>query len=74
MQVQVKGLGAGQRCRCEALDECTLTTDDVKEVLRANEGRRVRLTWDDAETKSVVIAAVDDEGVLHSGPNGDELK
>ena len=54
------------------MGDCTLTVDGVKEALRANEGKRVRLTWDDAETWSVDIAAVDDEGVLHSGPNGDE--
>jgi hypothetical protein len=49
-----------------------LTNDEVKEALRAHEGKRVRLTCDDGETQSVVIAAVDDEGVLHSGSNGDE--
>ena len=49
-----------------------MTTDEVKTALRANEGKRVRLTWDDGETWSVDIAAVDEEGVLHSEQNGDE--
>jgi len=54
------------------MGDCTLTVDEIKKALGANEGKRVRLTWDDGETQSVDIAAVDDEGVLHSGPNGEE--
>ena len=43
-------------------------------VLRANVGRRVRITFDDGLIQSVDIDSVDDEGVLHSGPDGAEPK
>lgn len=49
-----------------------MTRDEVIALLRSNEGKRVRLTWDDGVTQSVDVAAVDDEGVLHSGPDGIE--
>jgi hypothetical protein len=38
-----------------------LTSDEVEAALRANQGKCVRFTWDDGETWSVDIAAVDDE-------------
>lgn len=43
---------------------------EIKRVLLENEGKRVRITFDDDVVQSVDIAAVDDEGVLHSGPDG----
>jgi hypothetical protein len=53
---------------CEAV-----TTDEVKAALRVNVGKRVRVTFADGVIQSVDIASVDDEGVLHSGPDGIEL-
>ena len=49
-----------------------MTTEQVVELLRHYEGRRVRLTWIDGMTHTVDIHSVDDEGVLHSGDNGEE--
>jgi hypothetical protein len=49
-----------------------MTPDEVAVVLRANVGKRVRLTFDDGLIQSVDIGSVDDEGVLHSGPDGAE--
>ena len=43
---------------------------DLAAVLRANEGKRVRITFDDGVVWSADVASVDDEGVLHSGPDG----
>jgi len=45
---------------------------DIKTLLRQNAGKRVRLTFADNVTWIVDISSVDDEGVLHSGPEGIE--
>lgn len=45
---------------------------EIADTLRANEGRRVRLTYDDDVVQVVEIWGVDDEGFLHSGPNGSD--
>jgi len=50
----------------------TLTPSEVKETLLANQGKRVRITYDDGVVESVDVRSVDDEGCLHSGPNGVE--
>jgi hypothetical protein len=34
----------------------------------------VRVTWEDGESQNVDINGVDDEGFLHSGPNGTEQR
>ena len=47
-----------------------MTSEEVKRALLENNGKRVRITFDDDVIQSVDIAAVDDEGVLHSGPGG----
>ena len=49
-----------------------MTPDEVAAVLKANEGKRVRVTFVDGVTQSVDISGVDDEGVLHSGQDGVE--
>jgi hypothetical protein len=50
-----------------------MTRDDVKAIVEAERGvRRFRITFSDGITQSVDVAAVDDEGVLHSGPDGKE--
>ena len=46
--------------------------NEVERELRKHEGRRVRITCDDGWTAAVDIRSVDDEGVLHSGPDGEE--
>jgi hypothetical protein len=50
----------------------TMTPSKVKETLLANQGERVRITYDDGVVESVDVHSVDDEGCLHSGPNGVE--
>ena len=47
-----------------------MTREEVKRTLLESNGKRVRITFDDDVVQSVDIAAVDDEGVLHSGPDG----
>ena len=49
-----------------------MTPDEVKVVLLANKGQRVRITYDDRVIQSVDIHSVDDEGFLHSGADGIE--
>jgi hypothetical protein len=47
-----------------------MTPGEVRAALTANEGRRVRVTFVDRVIQSVDVHSVDDEGFLHSGPNG----
>jgi len=47
-----------------------VTPEEVKRVLLESAGQRVRITFRDDVVQSVDIASVDDEGVLHSGPDG----
>jgi len=57
----------------EGIGESTgVTTEEIKAALHANEGKRARVSFRDRVTQSVDIAAVDQEGVLHSGPDGVE--
>jgi hypothetical protein len=49
-----------------------MTTEQVVDLLRHYEGRRVLLTWVDGVTRMVDVHSVDDEGVLHSGDKGEE--
>jgi hypothetical protein len=49
-----------------------MTPKEVERVLRAHQGKRVRITFDDGVIHTVDIHSVDDEGFLHSGPNGVE--
>ena len=47
-----------------------MTRDEVAARLRAVKGKRVRVTFDDGVTQDVDISSVDDEGFVHSGPDG----
>jgi hypothetical protein len=47
-----------------------MTRDEVAVRLRAVEGKRVRIVFADGVTQDVDISSVDDEGFLHSGPDG----
>jgi hypothetical protein len=47
-----------------------MTETEILDALNANIGKRVRITFDDGFVQSVVIGSVDEEGFLHSGPDG----
>ena len=49
-----------------------MTRDEIAAIIEVSSGRRIRITFSDGVTQSVDVAAVDDEGVLHSGPEGNE--
>jgi len=49
-----------------------MTREEVQTVLRANIGQRLHITFDDNVVWSTDITSVDDEGFLHSGPDGTE--
>jgi hypothetical protein len=49
-----------------------MTPAEIAAVLLANQGRRVRVTYIDGVVESVDVHSVDDEGCLHSGPDGIE--
>jgi hypothetical protein len=49
-----------------------MTADEVVAALTANIGKRVRLTFEDGVIQTVDIGNIDEEGVLHSGPDGAE--
>jgi hypothetical protein len=46
-----------------------MTPEEIVDVLRANTGKRLRVTFLDGVVESVVIGSVDAEGFVHSGPN-----
>jgi hypothetical protein len=47
-----------------------MTATEILDALNANVGKRVRVTFDDGVIQSVEINSVDEEGFLHSGPDG----
>jgi hypothetical protein len=53
-----------------------MTRKDIEAILPPQIGtkivRRFRITFSDGLTQSVDVDSVDDEGVLHSGPDGAE--
>lgn len=51
-----------------------MTRGEVEDFLRTHEDKRVRITWQDGESQVVQINAVDQDGVLHSGPDGIEQR
>ena len=51
-----------------------MTRDEIIAVVEVSSSRRLRITFADGVTQSVDVAAVDDEGILHSGPDGSEPK
>jgi hypothetical protein len=49
-----------------------ITRAEVREILRANLGKQLCITFDNGIMQSVEIGAVDDEGFLHSGSYVDQ--
>jgi hypothetical protein len=49
-----------------------MTRDEIKAIVEGGSGCRFQVTFSDGVIQSVDVAAVDDEGVLHSGPDGSE--
>jgi len=49
-----------------------MTPEEAKVVLYAHEGKRLRITFIDGTTQNVDIHSADDEGFLHSGPDGEK--
>ena len=49
-----------------------MTPEEVRHTLNASVGKRVMVTFDDGVTQAVDISSVDDEGFVHSGPDGAE--
>jgi hypothetical protein len=49
-----------------------MTRDEVITVLSANRGKRARVTFSDDVGWWCDITNVDDEGFVHSGPDGNE--
>lgn len=47
-----------------------MTATEILDALNANVGERVRVTFGDGVIQSVVISSVDEEGFVHSGPDG----
>ena len=45
---------------------------DIEQFLRLNEGKCVRITFLGGLVQRVIIGSVDDEGFVHSGPEGTE--
>ena len=48
-----------------------MTLEEIEAVIQANVGKRLRLTLQNGAVQSVEISSVDDEGFVHSGPNGE---
>ena len=55
------------RCR-----EQEMTIQEITSTLVANEGRCIRVTFDDGDVWTVLVDSVDEEGFPHSGPDGDD--
>jgi hypothetical protein len=49
-----------------------MTTSEIECILRSNIGKRLQITFVDEVTQAVDVSSVDDEGFLHSGPDGIE--
>jgi hypothetical protein len=47
-----------------------MTASEILDALNANVGKRVWVTFGDGVIQSVEISSVDEEGFLHSGPDG----
>jgi hypothetical protein len=60
------------RCRAYSEEaEKLMTRDEVESLLRANEDKRLRITFRDGVIQDVDIHSVDQDGFLHSGPDGE---
>jgi hypothetical protein len=49
-----------------------MTYNEIKECLTARAGTRVRITFSDGASHAVDIGTIDDEGFVHSGPDGSD--
>jgi hypothetical protein len=50
-----------------------MTRDEIEAIIsRPRWGKRFRITFSDGAIQDVDVRCVDDEGVLHSGPDGIE--
>ena len=47
-----------------------MTVPEILDALNANIGKTVRVTFGDGVVELVEISSVDEEGFLHSGPDG----
>jgi hypothetical protein len=47
-----------------------MTPKEILDALNENVGKRACITLDDGVVQSVLIDCVDEEGFLHSGPDG----
>ena len=47
-----------------------MTPTEVADALQKNIDKRLRITFDDGVIQSVRVDSVDQEGFLHSGPDG----
>ena len=60
------------KSRVAAKEERKMTPEEIANTLNAYIGKRLRITFDDAVVQSVEISSVDEEGFLHSGPDGSD--
>jgi hypothetical protein len=49
-----------------------MTPKEIADALRVNIGKRLRITFSDGIVQCVDVGSVDEEGFVHSGPNGDQ--
>jgi hypothetical protein len=47
-----------------------MTFEELFKILNANIGKRLRITFSDGVAQTVEITSVDEEGFVHSGPDG----
>jgi hypothetical protein len=47
-----------------------MSREQIIEILAANIDKWVQVTFDDGHVESITVQSVDDEGFLHSGPDG----
>jgi hypothetical protein len=57
-------------CVAEIVYLGEMTPKEIIEILNANIGKKLRIAFSDGVIQSVEISSVDDEGFLHSGPDG----
>jgi hypothetical protein len=49
-----------------------MTPEDVRDALLRNVSKRVRVSFADGVVQNVDVSSVDDEGFVHSGPDGEK--
>ncbi len=48
-----------------------MLTAEIIDALKSAVGSRAKITFDDGVIQAVDISSIDEEGFVHSGPNGD---